>query len=249
MAFDPDEFLGEKKKKEPAGASAQGGFDPDKFLASPDTAPAGEPAMVAETTAPPPADTSISAGDVALGTAGVAGAGALGYGAYKAAAPYVKPVVQAVAPAMRQFPGAVAAQYAARPITGLGADLLAVSQGIPPPTATQEALRAMGQGGSAARQVVSTGAVAPTPAQVAGNPMLSEMAARQQAAANRTMWQKGMEMATKMREIAANKVMQNAGMLSKASVGLGALTYSGGLNAGEDEELRRRRAMAPTISR
>jgi hypothetical protein len=53
MSFDPDEFLGEKKKKESAGASAQGGFDPDKFLASPDTASImTEPTLVAETEAP-----------------------------------------------------------------------------------------------------------------------------------------------------------------------------------------------------
>lgn len=248
MAFDPDEFLGEKKKKESAPAQ-QGGFDPDKFLAGSDTGPSAEPAFVAETPTPPPVDTSVSVGDVAMGTAGLAAAGAAGYGAYKAAAPYVKPVIQAVAPAMRQFPGAVAAQYAARPITGLAADAAAIFSGLPPPTATQEALRAMGQGGSAARQVVSTGPIAPTPAQVAGNPMLSEMAARQQAAASRSAWQKGLDMATKMREIASQKVMQNAGMLGKASVGLGALTYSGGLNTGEDEELRRRRMMAPTITR
>ncbi len=75
--------------------------------------------------------------------------------------------------------------------------------------------------------------------------------------------QKGMEIAAKMREIAADKVMQGAraaapvaqqaaGMAraaAPAAMGLGALTFSGGLNRGEDEELRRRRAMPPTISR
>jgi len=37
--------------------------------------------------------------------------------------------------------------------------------------------------------------------------------------------------------------------LLKGAVGVGALTYSGGLNTNEDEELRRRRAMPPTITR
>ncbi len=184
---------------------------------------------------------------VALGAGGAALAGGAAYGAYKAA-PYVGPAVQAAAPALKQLPMNIAKQYVARPITGLAADAAALAHGLPPPTATQQALSAMGKGTqAAARQVVSTGPIAPTPSQVAGNPMLSEMARRQAAAQQQTMIQKGMEMATKMREIAAQKVMQNAGMLGKASIGLGALTYSGGLNAGEDEELRRRRMQPPTI--
>lgn len=56
--------------------------------------------------------------------------------------------------------------------------------------------------------------------------------------------QRGMEMASKMREIAASKVMQGA---IKGGVGAGAMLYSPGLNQGEEEELRRRRMMPPTI--
>jgi hypothetical protein len=75
--------------------------------------------------------------------------------------------------------------------------------------------------------------------------------------------QRGMDYARQMQKIAADKVMQGAraaapmaqqaaGMAraaAPAAAGLGALTFSGGLNRGEDEELRRRRMMAPTISR
>jgi hypothetical protein len=53
----------------------------------------------------------------------------------------------------------------------------------------------------------------------------------------------------RMRALAANKVLQGAGNLAKGSVGPGMALYSGSLNTGEEEELRRRRMMPPTISR
>ena len=76
------------------------------------------------------------------------------------------------------------------------------------------------------------------------------------AAAQPTAMQRGMDYARQMQKIAAEKVMQGARAaaplaraVAPAAAGLGALTFSGGLNQGEDEELRRRRMMAPTISR
>jgi hypothetical protein len=68
--------------------------------------------------------------------------------------------------------------------------------------------------------------------------------------------QRGMDYARQMQKIAADKVVQGARAaaplaraVAPAAAGLGALTFSGGLNQGEDEELRRRRMMAPTQSR
>lgn len=182
-----------------------------------------EPPAGLDRSGPPPMTTGQQ---VAAGTAATAGTAALGYGAYKAA-PYVKSAVQAAAPAMKTLPGNIIKQYAARPLTGLVADAVAVSSGFPPPNATTEIAKTMGRGGSAAaKQFVSTGAVAPTPAQVAGNPMLSEMAARQ-AAPQPGILQRGMDYAAKMREIAANKVMNNASTIGKAGVGAAAALMPG----------------------
>lgn len=60
---------------------------------------------------------------------------------------------------------------------------------------------------------------------------------------------RGIQYADRVRQIAMEKVMQNAGGLAKAGLGAGAMLYSPGLNQGEDEELRRRRMMPPTITR
>jgi len=78
------------------------------------------------------------------------------------------------------------------------------------------------------------------------------------AAQQQNMLQRGMQYADKVRQIALDKVMQTAQKAAPmaraaapyagpAAVGLGSLFYSGGLNQGEDEELRRRQAMPPTI--
>jgi hypothetical protein len=198
-------------------------------------APAAAPSatggsMVVETPAgldrsgPPPMSTGQQ---VAAGTAAVLGTSALGYGASKAA-PYVADAARAIAPAAKSLPGNIIKQYAARPLTGLAADVVAMGAGYPPPTATTEFAKSMGRGGTAAaRQFVSTGPVAPpTAAQIAGNPALKEMAARS-AAPQPGMLQRGMDYAAKMREIAANKVMSNAGLIKQAGVGAAAALTPG----------------------
>lgn len=109
--------------------------------------------------------------------------------------------------------GKVLGQYAANPLTKLAPDLVAVASGVPPPIASAQALGATQGAYNVARQITQGGglskitpsAPAPTPAQVAANPMLSEMAARQAAAqseqlANRSIIQK----------LAMSKVMQTA---------------------------------------
>lgn len=74
------------------------------------------------------------------------------------------------------------------------------------------------------------------------------------AAQQPSIVQRGMDYASKMRQIAAEKVMQGARAAAPlaraaapyagpAAVGLGAMGFSGGLNTGEQEELARRRAM------
>lgn len=52
-----------------------------------------------------------------------------------------------------------------------------------------------------------------------------------------------------LRAFAANKVLPMAGNLARGSVAPAMLFHSGELNANEDEELRRRRMMQPTITR
>jgi hypothetical protein len=105
---------------------------------------------------------------------------------------------------------------------------------------TPQILNASGQ------PIQAPGPVAPTAAP----------AAPAAPAAQPTVMQRGMDYARQMQRIAAEKVMQGARAaapvaraVAPAAAGLSALTFSGGLNQGEDEELRRRRAMAPTITR
>ena len=102
-------------------------------------------------------------------------------------------------------------------------------------------------GGSPTRVPITTGPVAPTSVPPSPAPA---------AAAQPNVMQRGMDYARQMQKIAADKVMQGARAAAPvaraaapAAAGLGALTFSGGLNQGEDEELRRRRMMAPTQSR
>ena len=52
-----------------------------------------------------------------------------------------------------------------------------------------------------------------------------------------------------VRQIAASKILPAAGNIARGSVGPGMALYSGELNTGEEEELRRRRMMQPTITR
>lgn len=108
-----------------------------------------------------------------------------------------------------------------------------------------------GGGGSPTRVPITTGPVAP-----ASMPAAAPAPAAQ-APAQTGVVQRGMDYARQMQRIAADKVMQGARAtapamataaraVAPAAAGLGALTFSGGLNAGEDEELRRRRMMPPT---
>jgi hypothetical protein len=74
MAFDPDEFLKEKKEKPAAAtpAAASSKFDPDEFLASPDTGAGSEPSMVAETAAA--TETPMTSGGLGAAAPAVTGA-------------------------------------------------------------------------------------------------------------------------------------------------------------------------------
>lgn len=153
-------------EKEPTDA------DIDEAARALGPAPAAAPAATdgvpgAET---PPQDNTVRNTALAAGGAGLA------YGAYKAA-PYVAPAVKAAAPALQKLPMDIARQYMARPITGLAADAAAMAHGIPPPTMTQQALKAIGQGTQAAAQNVVSTAVPPiSPQQVSNSPMLQALA-------------------------------------------------------------------------
>ena len=57
----------------------------------------------------------------------------------------------------------------------------------------------------------------------------------------------GMARAHNIAEIAAQKVMQNAGTIGKAGVGLGAALYSPGLNQGEQQRMNQIRAMQQPV--
>ena len=173
----------------------------------------------------PPQDNTVRNTALAAGGAGLA------YGAYKAA-PYVVPAAKAAVPAFRKLPMEIARQYVARPITGLAADAAAMASGLPPPTATQQALKAIGQGTQAAAQnVVSTAPAPISPQAVQQSPMLQEMAARQQAQANQSVVQRGMDYANQMRKVAADKVMAGvraaAPYARTAGVGAAALLTPG----------------------
>ena len=226
MAFDPDEFLKDQKPKE-STAPATGGFDPDKFLASPDTN--AEPAFVADIqtgpaepgtpmeTAPVPSATSIPVpgsdysipfqppvvNPAGAGLMSQIGGTALGQEAAAMAANAGRIAQPYVTTA-----GKVMSAYANNPLTKLAPDIGAVSMGMVPPYATSQAIGATQGAYNIARQTpgaVATAAPPPTTTQVSSNPMLAEIAKRQAAAeaetiANRTVIQK----------IAMSKVMQMA---------------------------------------
>lgn len=95
----------------------------------------------------------------------------------------------------------------------------------------------------------------PSSGPVAPNPTVSpSYTAPAQQAAKPGLIEQGSRYAKEMQRIAAEKVMQTARAaapaaraVAPAAIGLGALTFSGGLNTNEEEELKRRRQMAPTI--
>lgn len=212
MAFDPDEFLGEKKKKESAATSTPGEFDPDAFLASTDSAAGSEPAMVAD----------ISAMETAApGVDAVPQLPVSGYGPGIGSQMAQTPMGQNVGRIMQPYTAGASkllGQYAASPLTKLAPDLLAISGGVPPPFATAQAIGSTQGAYNVARQTAAGSRIpgpvapAPTPAQIAGNPMLAEMAARQAAAeaeslANRTTIQK----------LAMSRVMKSIGGAASAA--------------------------------
>lgn len=95
------------------------------------------------------------------------------------------------------------------------------------------------------------GPVNPVPPGATASPSYTVPAAQQ---AEQNAIQRGMQYADKVRQIAMEKVLQGAQKAAPvaraaapAAIGLGGMLYSPGLNQGEEEELRRRRAMMPTI--
>lgn len=196
MAFDPDAFLESK----PAA-----GFDPDAFLAAKETAE--EPAMVAETQVP-----VTTPEPTAVPQLPVTGYGP-GIGSQLAATNMGKTAAAMAQPYVRAGQNLVG-QYAASPLTKLAPDLAAVSMGVPPPIATSQALQATQQAGQAAMRsrvpppavpTFQSAAPAPTPAQVANNPMLAEMARLQAAAQTETLANRSM-----IQKIAMSKIVQTA---------------------------------------
>ena len=167
------------------------------------------------------------------------------------AAPYVLPVAGAAGAAFGGSKLYGAWNASAEAAKALADAKMASEQGI-----AQRAAQRMGGGApspaSAARPMPGYGPttynapVANAPA-VPATPAAQPAAAPQQPGAVRRGLQQGMEYANKVRQIAMEKVMQNAGTIGKAGIGAGAMLYSPGLNQGEDEELRRRRMMPPTI--
>ena len=176
----------------------------------------------------PPQDNTVR------NTALAAGGAALVYGAAKAA-PYVVPAAKAAVPAFRKLPMEIARQYVARTITGLAADAAAMASGLPPPTMTQQALKAIGQGTQAAAQNVVSTAPAPISPQGMQNPFIQEIAEREQARANRGVVQRGMDYANQMRKVAADKVMQGARAVAPyaRTAGVGAAAMLTPSNAGQ----------------
>jgi hypothetical protein len=152
-------------EKEPTDA------DIDEAARTLGPAPAAAPAV----TDGVPGAESAPQDNTVRNTALAAGGAALAYGAAKAA-PYVVPAAKAAAPALQQLPMKIARQYMSRPITGAVADVAALASGLPPPTATQQTLSALGQGSKAAAQNVVSTAPAPISPQAMQTPAMQALA-------------------------------------------------------------------------
>lgn len=230
----------------------------DEEIDAYEAAQSQQPAMGEAPPPPPPPD-------AAQGEAGAPGFGEMATTAALAAAPYAVPAaltaggIYGASVAKKGFDAMRAASEAR---TMQAQAQMAQAQGLQQrfeQRMAQQAARAAPTGpqilNASGQPMRAPGPVAPT--SVAPAP------AAPAAPAQPTAMQRGMDYARQMQRIAAEKVMQGAraaapvaqqaaGMAraaAPAAVGLGALTFSGGLNQGEDEELRRRRAMAPTITR
>lgn len=164
--FDPDEFLSDKKKP----AAGSGGFDPDAFVSG-DSTPQTmvEPNIVADTPMPTVGEPSdIGATQAAFGAAspaitasqittqgGQVGLKPTGLGAQLAGTP-VGQVTQNAGRILQPYATAaskVAGQYMANPLTKLAPDLAALSAGIPPPIASAQALGATQGAFNVGRQI------------------------------------------------------------------------------------------------
>jgi hypothetical protein len=177
---------------------------------------------------PPPSADQGQAGGTSMGEVGatmLAAAGPFGLGVATAAA------------APLAYKGGKMLLQGAKQMVSPGSAMNPIGGGGP---------RMPAMGGGPTQVPITTGPVAPA----------GVSAPAPAAAAQPSVMQRGMDYARQMQKIAADKVMQGARAaapvaraVAPAAAGLGALTFSGGLNAGEDEELRRRRMMAPTQSR
>lgn len=256
MAFDPDEFLKQEEKNKsvaaPVVTDTSGGFDPDAFLSNPANAVGSgpEPALVAatagssiapgtpmETPPEPNAAPQLPVSGYGPGVGSKLASTSLGQTASAMAQPYARAGQNLMS------------QYAASPLTKLAPDIVAGMSGYPPPIATSQALQATQQAFTAAGRsrvpppVMPTFQTAPpTAAQVAGNPMLSEIAARQAAVQAETLANRSV-----IQKIAMSKVMQAAApVLNTAArvagpAGLAYNTYEAGQMA-RDTQLGERLA-------
>jgi len=138
MAFDPDEFLGDKKKETTESGVRQDGFNVDQFLASTDST-GSQPALVAETSALPPdmlkgsEELAASLAQTALSTGlsqGDTGLTNLARAGVKAAAPFTQAAI-----------GPTAAIYKAHPLLSSAIDAAGLATfGVPPVAASQSAM-------------------------------------------------------------------------------------------------------------
>jgi hypothetical protein len=207
MAFDPDQFLSDKKKSGTPGA-----FDPDTFLKSESGAGGVEPAFLADI----PATEATAPSAFAVPQLPVSGYGP-GVGSQLAqistgqTAHNIGRIMQPYTTAASKVMGA----YAANPMTKLAPDLAAAVHGIPPPYAASQAIGATQGAYNVGRQIATGGGrvpgpVAPTAAEIASSQIprsqrTSEIAARQAAIETESMANRSM-----MQKIAANKVVQMA---------------------------------------
>jgi hypothetical protein len=242
MAFDPDEFLKEEKKKPSAApvaapVAAGSGFDPDAFLASEQTAPVAEPSMVAETAVPSttmpdsgvaeavgaisPAVTAtqiMSDGSkVVLKPTGVAAQ--LADTAAGRLATNVGQVAQPYATAASKVLG----QYASNPLTKLAPDLAAMAAGIPPPIASAQALGATQGAYNVAQQIVQgkpiPGAgprVSTAVPAASASEIASNAMSREIAARNAAAQAETLANRSMIQKLAMSKVMQTMGGAASA---------------------------------
>jgi hypothetical protein len=216
-----------------------------------------QPAMGDQPPPPPPANAD-------QGQAGSPGFGEIATTAALAAAPYIAPAaltaggIYGASVAKKGFD---AMKSAADARTMQAQAQMAQAQGLQQRFEAKEAARAA-RAAPAGPQILNASGqpMRPVSGPVAPTAPVAAPAPAPAAAAQPSVMQRGMDYARQMQKIAADKVMQGARAtapamataaraVAPAAAGLGALTFSGGLNQGEDEELRRRRMMAPTQSR